>query len=1018
MQSGQVWAQCSPGGLNDGPLQATTNGVTFSVFYTADTNSADYFPTTKADWLRDLLPNTHDRFVNVYGIRAPYSNLLPDYYAHVYDYNDNGWAHAYANCIVIESDSFVNRTEPQLRKSAAHEVYHTVQRRYLCDLTDTCMQDDISIGGNFGSWVSEGQCRFMDDRHFPDLDTADFSGAFDDAAVDTLAAPGESVFDKSYDAALFWSYCAEQVGNVAIEPQIGVDLLEDWWETVVANGTNSEQASLAAFKELLNAKGRSLSEIFHDYAICNVAREYDVNPLPDAERYRYLDEQPGHGTNYAGNVSKTTLAAFPASGNGTVALCAADYYRIPVSADQECKVVGFQVEADEPIGFALLATDTSGKALILSKQTGTEYGRTIIVSTSAPISRLDAVVAGLEDDAQYSYAFGSGTISMQLIRPTFDHQAYPGPAADPGRFLTRVRVLGPAELTPDGQTNLSVRGLIDTDFTVRVGTNDAEVLSTGYVGSEYWLTVQAPTQSTDNAAYDITVELCGQTARSTFGVFYGDVQLDHVVVLDNSGSMDAPAGTTKLDAAKAAAKLYIDSVSDGEGIAVVAFSGDGVECNDDARTFGTNKLFSANSLTRALFKFGVDTITPSNLTSIGDGLAKAENTFKTATNRPAAITNRYVLLLSDGMENEQLYWEQTNATCSKPALKTTFPATDIKVNAIAFGPGSDQPLMQEIGQLTDGDHAYVDVADTGSRPPTAAGTTASPSMPNDLKDTFLRMLENATGLERVQSGVVPLVAGTNIVSFHVVDTDIEEGLFYFGWDDPTLGASVDLLDPQTNSLETTATKRSDAEHKVYSLTNGVTNGTYTALVNAPHSAQLIYGLLCRSYKGLQLDLLFSQIRKGTAQGLFADDGSFDQGVPVTLLALLTDRQGAVLGATVDVLVTLPNGVQACGPIRLYDDGVHGDHEAGDGVYGAVFAKTDQAAGILNPSTDDLDLNPDAPIPQRGTYRVTVLAAGKANTGDTFTRRAHGSFTVAKPRGKRCRLRRPSRSVGKILRDPD
>ncbi len=1000
--SPKIHAQCTPpGDLTDGPLNSSTNGVNFSVIYTSDTNSPHYFPTTRARWFRDALPEMHERISDVLNAGDPYSNLLPSYSGYVYDYSD-AWASAYANCFVMEADTFGpmgGDAQTPLRKVTGHEMYHTVQRGFLCQITSSCQNDGTSIGGSFAKWVSEGQARFHDDRYHPDFDTATFGTSFESSVADTLGAPEESVFDKSYDAALFWNYLAEQAGYGRIEPHVGVDLVRDWWDAMAAGGTSGAAAAYDTLKDVLAGRGFSLRELFHDYTICNVTRELDVSgaPLSEQVKYRYLDEQPGHGSAYSGTVDKRNHASIAsANGSASVVDFAADYYRVPVIFNSECKVVGLQVEADDNAGFALIGSDAGGKVISFSKQVDRNPARTFLVSSNNPIRQLDAVVSGVDGDINYDYTFGEGDVNVDVIRPTNLQPVYPGTHTNAGRFLVRVRVSGPAALMPAGNTNLSVKGLSKEEFTVKVGTNEAAILAADYTGGEYWLSMQAPPQPADGA-YPLEVFICQKQTISYGAVVYGSVQLDHVLVVDRSGSMDGE----KLDAAKQAAMLYLDAVSDGDGIAVVGFSGNGSECNDDATTFGTNRLYSANWLTRGLFKFGVDGMTAAQLTSIGDGLVKAEQTFATATSRVAAITNQWIVLLSDGQENEELYWGKTNTSCSLPPLRATFPANGIKINAIALGPEADQALMQEMGDMTDGDHTFVDTTDPASPSSRAAGSVqpaglATSPMGIRLSEAYLRMYEKASGLERIRHGIVNITDPNQSFTFVVPDDDARRGTFYFAWDNPAMTPQISLQseagiikDDGSNIIE-----RTNALHKVYEVNAAtvLSPGTYQVEVNSSDAGQLLYGYLADTYKDVQIDLSFTQFRQGNGLGGYQPRGEFEQGVPVQVRATLTDRLGPVQGAVMNVTVVLPDGSIACGPLRLFDDGSHHDREAGDGIYGAEITTTHLAMPRNLPDVDE-DKEP-LPIPTlSGTYRVLVEASGEANTKDTFTRQTEGAFTV-------------------------
>ena len=83
------------------------------------------------------------------------------------------------------------------------------------------------------------------------------------------------------------------------------------------------------------------------------------------------------------------------------------------------------------------------------------------------------------------------------------------------------------------------------------------------------------------------------------------------------------------------------------------------------------------------------------------------------------------------------------------------------------------------------------------------------------------------------------------------------------------------------------------------------------------------------------------------------------------------------------LVTAPNGSES--RIPLFDDGQHGDGNAGDGFYAGVYTLVNQAQAIA-PQGEPVN-NPPAPK-NEGSYRVRMLVQT-----DKLTREAFGSFSV-------------------------
>jgi hypothetical protein len=84
-------------------------------------------------------------------------------------------------------------------------------------------------------------------------------------------------------------------------------------------------------------------------------------------------------------------------------------------------------------------------------------------------------------------------------------------------------------------------------------------------------------------------------------------------------------------------------------------------------------------------------------TSIGDGLNEAVSLLGAS---PTGNARCQFTLLSDGMENSSLFWADVEAAVV---------ATDCPVMSIAFGPDSNELLMQDIATTTGGVSYFNDV---------------------------------------------------------------------------------------------------------------------------------------------------------------------------------------------------------------------------------------------------------------------------------------------------------------------
>ncbi len=979
-------ADCSPPGITDGPLEVTKGAIDFDVWYKSDdcAGTGDTITAADAQNCLNAISNSYDLYGG-FGFRTPYGSTLPDfaYYIH----NITGFGVTHSGCVEIDSVSFrCDATDAPIRKTTHHEMFHTIQKNHLCDVS-SCGN---SIGGTFGTWVSEGTARCMDDRLYADLDAATFGGSFGQECGNTMATPTTSLLSRSYDACLFWSYCCERFGSTLTEPQRGVDFMLAFWEKISANG--STDAVTALRDTLSDFKADSLDIPFRDYAIAVYTHGLNLTGIANSSLYKFVDEQQNGDPSY-GTVPVTAVV-FPTSAAVNVSAYASKYYQATVTPGTSCQAVGFHATSDNQAGWAVVGINSTNQVKVLSSGSGTEYGRTIIVTNTNNITKFAAIVVGYDEAINVDYDFAKGIPGISIIRPTSVKQVFPGPAGTPGRFLARVYVTGPVELEPDGVGTRSILGLEAADFTVTVGAVAATVLSAAYVGGEYWLVCQAPLQAADGA-YNLTVQLCDNVSTtSNSSVLYGAITINHVITVDRSGSMAEPAANPKLNAAKVAGKLYVDAVSDNDRVGVIRFNGNGINCDDDADLLEALDLGSALNQ-RTDCKNDIEALSASGKTSIGDGLWKSQDQLDLF---PAGTDLHQIVLLSDGMENEARYWD-TAAGCGAPdTARARIEPGDTVINAIAFGPESDQDLMQDTSTRTDGDFSYVDVtagaasSSLSAETPTPAAPPAPSSMNNQLADAYMDALQRARGLERIffTSGALAATTPLDVIIPVTEPNSITNATFFFNVSDPAANLTVQLFDPANNLVNAATAKiYTTTAHAVYHILTPppfLANGNWRARLTAASNIDFIAGLLGKERLGVQMILKVAQVHAGPNDGQ-SSNGKFEQGVPVTLLAILTDASGPVRGALVEITINKPVGL-GCGAVRLFDDGNHGDGRVDDGVYGLIFTQTWLASrgGVNNDFTGH-------GAGTRGSYQLRAKAAGNNNAGQHFERYGNTSFNV-------------------------
>lgn len=1009
---------CTPGGLPDSVEPATIAGVDWNVLYTNDSwldcdEAGDYFSTTWANKIGGIITGASDRQSNDWNFDDPWFNALPDVDLVVFDSSDTGTNNS--TCVTLDAPKMRCASDRSLRWVISHEMFHGIQRRY-----ETNGGLDGSLG--FGSWLTEGTARCLDDRYDTELDgngphITDSNRLMDSDHEDLGPYRDLSLTQLSYRACLFWSYCCEQLGSVNVEPDSGIDFVRTLWNNVEEDltDTGTKDALGSMRRTVEEESGRSLNHFFQDYTICLYSREVDASALPNPSRYAFVDENAGNAGDgpldnmvrsftHDGNlmVPQSVLGASVKSYGQRIGEVT---FAGPPATGVPCRVIGIRGTSDQTMGWSVVAVKNDDgtapeEAVSLSKQQGKEYARAFLLNPLSPLTRLGLIFTGFGDDATFSYTVDTGPATISIVRPTFTRPAYPGPADDPGRFLLRVYVDGPDDLKPsDVAGPVSILGLQAEDFSVTVGGVNAMILTAGYVGGEYWLAVQAPVQPADGL-YDVTVRLCpdspnGPVDSEDNAVVYADITLNHVLVIDRSGSMGEPAGgpISKLDAAKNAATLYVDAVKDSDRVAVVRFSGDDAECNDDAQT--PVGLALANAGQRTAARNAVTGLTPSGWTSIGDGLWDGQDVLDGFGLTDMDI--KQIVLLSDGEENEARFWAMGGpVNCGAgntldDRVDNRIVPTDTVVNTIAFGPESNQALMQDIASQTQGDYSYIEVTDAGALQAGTAGGGGL-SMISELADDYMKKLQKASGLERIFFESGQAVGGdTTTVLIPVEEGGVDNAVFFVNWPLSAGGVDVELRNPGGVLVTgVAATIYTTPSHRVYHMNAPLGLGTWRVDLKPDNDTEFIVGLLGEQKDGPVLVVDVVQVRTGGREGV-PNFGRFEQGVPVHVVGVLTNKRGAIPGANMEAVVRRPDGTPACGRLVMKDDGTQWDGEADDGIYGGVFTDTGQAGsdrGVLN--DDPGNTSPGGTV---GTYRVEVVADGATNQGDRFSRTARAYFHV-------------------------
>jgi hypothetical protein len=977
---------------------ATTDSDSDGIFDTGpDDDSDGVLDVVDADWtgsgtgVVESVPynvqRTLDVYVNDWSLKEPKWDTDTNRSIYVYNIDAYGFASSNGSGIALDAAWMLHQA-PEPRGSTLHELWHMTQYAYGAG------------SGSDGKWLIEGQARMMQDKVFDDLDNLVSSRYHDsvntylgnttyvnweDRDDDKTAefAQADGLLGASYNASLWWTYLADQAGTqYAGTAGDGVDLLEGVLEQ---SDDHDRHGVDAVDQELRDRIGQGFDDTFWDFTIANYAKDFDLSRLDhddlggrDPETVlKYSDEKRTDPDKLIyGPVERQTfdIADLMAGVSGSVnamdsevndedAMSAygANYYEGSLENSDNCALAYWRVIGEDGARFMhswlLIEEDSNGdgdeEVVSLLRSEGQDFARAVW-NTRQAYTRMVGIVATASEPYGYDWEMGCTTPSIDIVEPKTDNPAYVGDPGDPGRFLLWLKVTGSTG------TSTYVAGLDwSRDFTVTVGSDPAEILSGGYVQNQYWLVVQAPQKAGASVGdkFDLTVELgptgVGASDTETGAVIYDLVVSDQVLVIDRSGSM---ASNSKIDSAKTAARLFADAKQEFDKLGVVSFSADATE--EYSLTTVPDQDDAAG--VRADAQDAIDAITTDTTTSIGDGLQKGQDMLN-ADGNPG---HQWVMvLLSDGMENESLFWDDVKAGITA------------KVHAIALGQDADEELMREIAETTCGDvgvdecYHYIEesgvlaTATTGLNAATATSTSAalSTSLPNALADLYRRIEESIVGHQRLWQDSGSL-SGSQTINVDLAEDSVREALFSFNWNDASAPLNVSITGPGGVSF----IELSDGQNHTVFYTDTMPSGVYTVSLSASSGTSEWIGSLA------------GRVIHGTELHAFLDNpqSSREPGLPIRLQAILTDNQGGVAGATVIADVHRPDG--GTEQVQLVDDGGPWDDIAGDGVYSYVYDR------INRPLAVDVAVG--------HSWVFDLHASGVNNSGNAFERYKQLTYT--------------------------
>ena len=811
-----------------------------------------------------------------------------------------------------------------------HELFHKVQGAYGCCGTD--------------GWVLEGMARSMQDKVCvesanPCVDLDQVPGTnYDGDAGAYLLDTNQNLteLDYPYQAALFWTYLAEQYGSDPTEPQFGVDLLLSFLQLMDADGTDGIDTVTDLLAGIPEADGKDFADVFRDFAAANYAKDFSGAP----DLYRYVDEGQPPGT--YGSVKPQPdfflLTTTQSVGVLDVVPWGVRYVRAKPAFDVSTIDMAFDAQLPNDLGYRVFAT--KGSDIVYEDDfVGPDF------STSIPNDQYDEVVVvitGLEDGGIVNYSINGKDPEVVLVDPLQSRPIQAGDPADPRKILVKAQVLSPADGSP-------IAGIDPAqEFSMTIGTasldlTDPNVLiASAEVQGQYWMVVRAPTQA-GPGTQDLTLAYGAFDDTEADSVDYETLpDSDNILVIDRSGSM---ADFDKLDSAKDGGRLYVDAWDDGDQIGVVSFA-DG-DATADLPLVG----WDAGSRSDAFD--AIDALVANGGTAIGSGLLEGLNQFDATGDSSHGWAET---LLTDGLDNTDPMIADFTATYdSRVAGGTQVPV----VNTVGLGPDADLAKLDQLAIDTGGTFQYASEAPGGAAP-LAPGA----ALYSEMAEIHRVVVEAATLQDQVYAdtttGILP--GGIDQHTIHV-EKGATLASFAVNWSPASLpGLVVSLFDPDGVQVLPTLT---DSTHQLFEVTDPK-GGDWTVFVRTAQNVEGTY-LVEASVRG---DVsLFGFL------GLAPKDRA--AGNPMPILASLSEGSG-IAGATVTATVTDPAGTDHV--LAMHDDGLHGDGAADDGFYGTTFA------GTSLPGSYVVVIDADGTAPVSGAFvrrlrLAFTIRSGRDGDGD-------------------------------------
>jgi Mg-chelatase subunit ChlD len=461
-------------------------------------------------------------------------------------------------------------------------------------------------------------------------------------------------------------------------------------------------------------------------------------------------------------------------------------------------------------------------------------------------------------------------------------------------------------------------------FTVSAERNTTGAARIGKV------TVMATTAGVYGGTKVLTVTQPSSTANQS---------VDVALVIDRSGSMNT---SNYLTPAKSAASTFVGLMQTNDNIAIVSF--------DTYAVVNFPLTLITAEATKTNARNAISAISSGGNTSIGAGMQSAQ----AQLDKGRIAMQQAMILLSDGYSNTSPW--------VKVVLPTIPDRTDIFT--IALGAASDADTLNLIASRTGGRYYF------------------SPDA-TKLQDIYHLLRGTISNQQTIASFSGTVAQGSSVVHSAPVDPSSSYASISVAFQTGSL--TLALISPSGRQINS-STAVSDS---TITYSTGGTYVSYGIRQPEPGTWQL---LIVDTGTGTSTAYTASvQVASEISITPFVDQQDFERGQPILVSCILRTGKEPLTNATVSALVQRPGssmsayrgglaiGLASDGPtigrpkvesfifasdsIRLYDDGLHNDGAASDGLYSSLYTNT---------ASD-------------GSYTFELVADGQLPSGNKFRR---------------------------------